>query len=52
MNTDPIPDPGKRIPTALRPVLVGAGEHLLSGVDGGSLGYECAGMIACEPAPI
>jgi dihydrofolate reductase len=35
---------------AIRPVLLGAGEHLLNGIDMRSLGYECAKYIAGERA--
>ena len=35
---------------ALRPVLPGSGEHLLSGIDMRSLGYECAKHVAGERA--
>ena len=35
---------------ALRPVLLGSGEHLLSGLDLRSLGYECAKVISGERA--
>jgi len=33
---------------ALRPVLLGSGEHLLNGIDMRSLGYECAKYVAGE----
>lgn len=35
---------------ALRPVLLGAGEHLMAGLDLRALGYECAEMKAGERA--
>jgi dihydrofolate reductase len=35
---------------ALRPVLLGAGEHLMGGLDLRSLGYECAEWVAGERA--
>jgi dihydrofolate reductase len=35
---------------AVRPVLLGAGEHLLNGLDLRSLGYECANPVAGERA--
>ena len=35
---------------AIRPVLIGAGEHLLKDIDTVSLGYECARYIAGERA--
>jgi dihydrofolate reductase len=35
---------------AIRPVLLGAGEPLLSGIDLRGLGYECAHYIAGERA--
>jgi dihydrofolate reductase len=35
---------------AIRPVLLGAGEHLLGGLDLRSLGYECANSVAGERA--
>jgi dihydrofolate reductase len=35
---------------AMRPVLLGAGEHLLNGIDARSLGYECAKSVAGERA--
>ena len=35
---------------ALRPVLLGSGEHLLNGIDMRSLGYECAKHVAGERA--
>ena len=35
---------------AVRPVLLGAGEHLLGGIDLRALGYECAESIAGERA--
>ena len=35
---------------AMRPVLLGAGEHLLGGIDLRSLGYECANSVAGERA--
>jgi dihydrofolate reductase len=35
---------------AVRPVLLGAGEHLLGGIDLRALGYECAETIAGERA--
>jgi dihydrofolate reductase len=35
---------------ALRPVLMGAGEHLLNGINLHALGYECADHIAGERA--
>jgi len=35
---------------AIRPVLLGAGEHLLSGIDMRALGYECANSVAGERA--
>ena len=31
---------------AMRPVLLGAGEHLLNGIDTRALGYECAKSVA------
>src|SRR5207247_8913056 len=33
---------------AVRPVLLGSGEHLLNGIDLRSLGYECAKSVAGE----
>jgi dihydrofolate reductase len=33
---------------AVRPVLLGSGEHLLGGVDMRALGYECAKSVAGE----
>ncbi len=35
---------------AIRPVLLGSGEHLLSGIDLRSLGYECTKVVAGERA--
>ena len=35
---------------AIRPVLLGAGEHLLEGIDMPALGYECAKSVAGERA--
>jgi dihydrofolate reductase len=35
---------------AMRPVLLGAGEHLLHGIDTRSLGYECVKLVAGERA--
>ena len=35
---------------ALRPVLLGSGEHLLNGIDLRALGYECARYVAGERA--
>src|SRR5438477_1224731 len=35
---------------AMRPVLLGTGEHLLSGIDLRALGYECAHHVAGERA--
>jgi dihydrofolate reductase len=35
---------------ALRPVLLGSGEHLLNGIDARALGYECARSVAGERA--
>src|SRR5215470_15167244 len=35
---------------AIRPVLLGAGEHLLSGIDTRALGYECTKYVAGERA--
>jgi dihydrofolate reductase len=35
---------------AMRPVLLGSGEHLLSGIDTRALGYECAKYVAGERA--
>ncbi|HUJ18636.1 MAG TPA: dihydrofolate reductase family protein, partial [Nitrospirota bacterium] len=35
---------------AIRPVLLGAGEHLLNGIDMRALGYECAKYVAGERA--
>jgi len=35
---------------AIRPVLLGAGEHLLNGIDLRALGYECARTVAGERA--
>jgi len=35
---------------AIRPVLLGAGEHMLAGIDLRSLGYECSHNIAGERA--
>lgn len=35
---------------AVRPVLLGAGEHLLEGIDLRALGYECAETVAGERA--
>jgi dihydrofolate reductase len=31
---------------AIAPVLLGAGEHLLNGIDLPALGYECVGHLA------
>jgi dihydrofolate reductase len=35
---------------AIRPVLLGCGEHLLNGIDTRALGYECAECVAGERA--
>jgi dihydrofolate reductase len=35
---------------AIRPVLLGTGEHLLGGIDMRALGYECAKSVAGERA--
>ena len=35
---------------AIRPVLLGSGEHLLSGIDTHALGYECTSHVAGERA--
>ena len=35
---------------ALRPVLLGSGEHLLKDIDARALGYECTGSVAGERA--
>jgi dihydrofolate reductase len=35
---------------AVRPVLLGSGEHLLHGIDARALGYECAKSVAGERA--
>jgi dihydrofolate reductase len=35
---------------AIRPVLLGSGEHLLGGIDLSALGYECANYVAGERA--
>jgi len=35
---------------AIRPVLLGSGEHLLNGIDMRALGYECAKSVAGERA--
>jgi len=35
---------------AVRPVLLGSGEHLLTGIDARALGYECVKSIAGERA--
>ncbi len=35
---------------AMRPVLLGGGEHLLGGIDMRALGYECANYLAGERA--
>ncbi len=35
---------------AIRPVLLGSGEHLWEGIDMHGLGYECAGQVAGERA--
>jgi dihydrofolate reductase len=35
---------------AIRPVLLGSGEHLLDGIDLRSLGYECVKCVAGERA--
>ncbi|WP_108470616.1 dihydrofolate reductase family protein [Rhodanobacter thiooxydans] len=35
---------------AMRPVLLGSGEHLLNGLDLPALGYECTGHVAGERA--
>ena len=35
---------------AIRPVLLGSGEHLLGGIDLRALGYECAESVAGERA--
>jgi dihydrofolate reductase len=35
---------------AVRPVLLGSGEHLLNGIDMRALGYECANYVAGERA--
>jgi dihydrofolate reductase len=35
---------------AIRPVLLGSGEHLLNGIDMAALGYECEKHVAGERA--
>jgi dihydrofolate reductase len=35
---------------AIRPVLLGSGEHLLGGIDMRALGYECTRHVAGERA--
>jgi dihydrofolate reductase len=35
---------------AIRPVLLGSGEHLLQGIDMRSLGYQCTKSVAGERA--
>ncbi|HEY6102219.1 MAG TPA: dihydrofolate reductase family protein, partial [bacterium] len=35
---------------AIRPVLLGSGEHLLNGIDLSALGYECSKHVAGERA--
>jgi dihydrofolate reductase len=35
---------------AIRPVLLGSGEHLLNGIDMRALGYECAKYVMGERA--
>jgi dihydrofolate reductase len=35
---------------AIRPVLLGSGEHLLGGIDTHALGYECVNYVAGERA--
>jgi dihydrofolate reductase len=35
---------------AIRPVLLGSGEHLMNGIDLRSLGYECEKVVAGERA--
>jgi dihydrofolate reductase len=35
---------------AISPVLLGSGEHLFSGIDAVSLGYQCPEHVATEPA--
>jgi dihydrofolate reductase len=35
---------------AIRPVLLGSGEHLLNDIDMSALGYECAKYVAGERA--
>jgi dihydrofolate reductase len=35
---------------AIRPILLGAGEHLLNGIDTRALGYECEKQVAGERA--
>jgi len=35
---------------AIRPVLLGSGEHLLHDIDTHALGYECAKLVAGERA--
>jgi len=35
---------------AIRPVLLGSGEHLLNDIDMRALGYECANYVAGERA--
>jgi len=35
---------------AIRPVLLGSGEHLFNGIDMRSLGYDCAKSVAGERA--
>ena len=35
---------------AVRPVLLGSGEHLMGGLDLRALGYECAKYVAGERA--
>jgi dihydrofolate reductase len=35
---------------AIRPVLLGSGEHLMNGIDLHALGYECAKFVTGERA--
>lgn len=35
---------------AIRPVLLGSGEHLWNGIDMHALGYECTNYVAGERA--
>lgn len=35
---------------AIRPILLGSGEHLLNGIDMRALGYECGEYVAGERA--